>query len=262
MRKRSTIHKKQYNTSRRRMKLPAKTVKAISGVLGVLVMIAAVLISVSVFFSINSIEIEGIGYYTADQIRLKSGIENGDNLFLLNTLKINKAILKSMPYIKSVQIKKAPPDKVIIIVEETKAVAYISIDDAYWLLNEDCKLLERVKIKPQYLIEIKNANVISPSANTTVAFPTAESEKTVALSNILKSINSNKIQNEVSYIDIEKLYDISLGYKSFYTVNFGITDDYDYKIRYLISTVSNFNSDFKAKIDLSVDKYAYILPEE
>ena len=62
------------------------------------------ILSLTVFFNINSFEVTGNNVYTDAQIIAAAGLEEGDNLFRLNKFKIADKMVVDLPYIGSVNI--------------------------------------------------------------------------------------------------------------------------------------------------------------
>ena len=67
--------------------------------LSVLVICAAVVMALTLFFRVDTIRVTGTERYTEDEVIEASGIQLGDNLFLLNKYEAARSIAEQLPYI-------------------------------------------------------------------------------------------------------------------------------------------------------------------
>ena len=67
--------------------------------LSVLVICAAVVMALTLFFRVDTIEVTGTERYTEKDVIEASGIQLGDNLFLLNKYEAARSIAEQLPYI-------------------------------------------------------------------------------------------------------------------------------------------------------------------
>lgn len=109
------------------------------------IVVAAVILSLTVFFNITAIEVDvSQSQYTAEQVRAAGGIEEGDNLFLMNRADVAEEIGHKLPYAGEVTVKRKLPSKVRIYVEDSTIANAVKYNDEYVLLNENYKVLARV----------------------------------------------------------------------------------------------------------------------
>ncbi|MBO7682611.1 MAG: FtsQ-type POTRA domain-containing protein, partial [Clostridia bacterium] len=82
--------------------------------------------------------------YTAEQVRTASGVEEGDNLFLMKRAEVAEEIGHKLPYSGEVTVKRKLPSKVRIFVEDSTVANAVKYNDEYVLLNENYKVLAKV----------------------------------------------------------------------------------------------------------------------
>ena len=116
---------------------------AISGPLMFVVVVVAVIFAMSVFFRISDIQVEGNVHYTDQEIIRAIDIEEGDNLFFFDRFAAIGRAFSKLPYIETVTVERSLPNKVIITVEESTALAYLELGDEKWTLDHSCKVLGR-----------------------------------------------------------------------------------------------------------------------
>jgi hypothetical protein len=85
-----------------------------------ILIIAAVVLAMSVFFKVSKITVKGNSYYTADQVIEASGIEEGDNLFFVNRFSAVSKIFAKLPYIQKATVTRGLPNRVTITVTESQ----------------------------------------------------------------------------------------------------------------------------------------------
>lgn len=90
--------------------------------LSVLVICAAVVMALTLFFRVDTIEVTGTKRYTEKDVIEASGIQLGDNLFLLNKYEAARSIAEQLPYIdiEDIRIRRELPDTLLIDVAECR----------------------------------------------------------------------------------------------------------------------------------------------
>lgn len=92
------------------------------------------------FFQVKSITVEGVASLPADKAISLSGIEEGDNIFYLNTWRVKKSLMQS-PFVEHVAVRRHLPDKVVLVITERKSIGYIVTSDGYIQVGEGGRLL-------------------------------------------------------------------------------------------------------------------------
>ena len=82
--------------------------------LAFLLVIAALVLALSVFFRVAKVEVEGNERYTDEEIVDASGIEQGDNLFFINRFAAMSRINAKLPYVESAVINLEMPNRLKI----------------------------------------------------------------------------------------------------------------------------------------------------
>lgn len=111
--------------------------------LSFLIIFAAILVGCVAFFRVNEVRVVGNERYSAQEIVAASGVEIGDNLFLVNRPQTANAIMKRLPYVESATPVHVLPDTIELRVTESRAVAAVEAEGSWWLINAGGKLLEQ-----------------------------------------------------------------------------------------------------------------------
>ena len=69
--------------------------------LSFLIIFAAILAGCVAFFRVNQVVVSGNSRYSAQEVIAASGVELGDNLFLVNRPQTAQSILRALPYVEN-----------------------------------------------------------------------------------------------------------------------------------------------------------------
>ena len=105
----------------------------------------AIVMAMSVFFSIGRIVVEGNSLYTDEEVIAASGIQQGDNLFFLNRIAAGSRVAAKLPFVDSVTINRGLPNIVTIVVAESRAAGCIDIDGVLWTVGSTGKCLGMIE---------------------------------------------------------------------------------------------------------------------
>ena len=114
---------------------PELRVGALFAPLAFLIICAALVFAMSVFFRVSRITVTGNALYTEEEITTAAGIEKGDNLFFINRFSAIARIRARLPYIETVSIERALPNRVTITVSESRAIAYVTAETGCWVID-------------------------------------------------------------------------------------------------------------------------------
>lgn len=141
----------RYYQKKKRRKKRAKVV--FFGLLFVLMMLTLVILSVTVFFNAETILVEGNERYSAQQLLETGGLEVGQNLFRLDKFEVIDQ-METLPYVKSVTIKRKLPNTLTVKVVENQPVVWVFSGTGAALLNEEYRVLEMVTLPADMLDEL------------------------------------------------------------------------------------------------------------
>ncbi len=127
---------------KRRKRRRKKIIAAASFMLVVLT--TAAVICLAMFFNIAEIKVIGVSRYTPDAVEEATGIVVGQNIFAMDTGRIEEKLKEEFAYIGEVEISRVLPTSVEILVTETEpAVAIVNSQESYTLLSEEGRVLEQ-----------------------------------------------------------------------------------------------------------------------
>ncbi|MGN1002996.1 MAG: cell division protein FtsQ/DivIB [Oscillospiraceae bacterium] len=226
--------------------------------LSFVIVAAALVFAMSVFFRVSEIQVTGNSLYTSQEIVEAAGIEEGDNLFFINRSTACSRIYARLPYVERADISRSLPNNVVIRITESEAIAYVTAEDGLWAIDRNGKLLSRTDQEgARSLIRIDGLTPIAPAEGQIIAPGESESPKVDYLAQILGQIYALGMRSSITYIDMSNVASPSFDYLGRFTVKLGSQDDTAYKFQVLISAVEALEEGDSGTIDLSVDKRAH-----
>jgi hypothetical protein len=199
------------------------------------VIILAVL-SITVFFKVDTLKIIGSSIYSSADITAAGGIEAGESLLLLDRGRLRSAIMSSFIYIDDTKVNIKFPSTVEI--EITPSVAAASVDNGVgWLLiTKSGKTLEVTPEPKPGTVIIKGAGAdgIMPGTAFDLEDDTRE-DLVLALSEKGFGILSDKLTS----VDITDEANVTFIYDNRLEINVGTYSDMEYKIKFLQNVIKN-----------------------
>ena len=211
----------------------------LSGPIMFFLVVVAVIFVMSVFFRVSDIRVEGNSHYTDEEIIRAIDIEEGDNLFFFDRFAALSRVFAKLPYIDEVTVERSLPNKVIITVTESEALAYIVLGEENWTIDRSCKVLGKANDDElQGLIPIEG---ISPGTLMIgEKLQTADENQDVVnyVSEVLFQLEERGLSRRVGRIDFSNPRRVTFTYDGKYTVVLGDSLRTEYKFGMLISALS------------------------
>lgn len=199
-----------------------------------LTLMIGLIVSITVFFRVDSVQVLGSTRYSASEVIKSSGIGIGENLFLCRGNNINDNIRKKLPYISSVSVEHYFPNKVSLTVSETDGCAYVPYGSDFALIDKDEKVLDILGSAPENLAQIVGVKVTYVNAGEPVIF--ADDSSQVIISKIF--IGMDKYLNDITQIDLSDTYEMFLIFKNNIKILLGSSVGLEYKLKTAESILS------------------------
>lgn len=230
--------------------------------LSFVVICAALVFGMSVFFRVSNIEVTGADRYTQAEIVAASGIEDGDNLMFINRDAVAKRIYAKLIYIGEVTVRRKLPNTVVIELAESGAAAVLETDSGLWLIDRNCRLLERCKTQDtDSYIKVMGLSAVKPEEGAAISVSDEDKPKAAYLKGILNAFADQGITADVASLDLSNTLNVQFDYlDGRFTVKLGNSDNLDYKMELLVSVVQKLEAKDTGMIDLSQDKKAQFSP--
>lgn len=213
----------------------------------ILLLIAGAVLSLTVFFPIETIKVSGSSRYTSEEIAAASGIDIGDNLFTASEKKTEEILSKSLPYIESVSFKRSLPGTLEITVKDADEYACYNVSGQYYSVSRSGRVLNKYDTVPEGLCEIR-AEGVECKVGEAVSFSGENTEKLIQ-----KLFGNFKACGlSADWIDITDEYSISFKTEGRFTVELGTENFMDKKFLHLKGMIENIDSSKLGNIDLSM----------
>ena len=215
---------------------------------------AALIFGMSVFFRVTSIAVNGAVNYSEEEIIAASGIEPGDNLIFIDRSGAASRIRSKLPYIESVAVLRSLPSTVTIEIVESRALAYLAVEGELWAIDRSCKALAKTtSAQVEGLIHVSGIEAVKPAVGEIVTGKDAEASKLEFLSVILREVSARGMETEMQSIDMTNLANPTFDYQTRFLVKLGRNDNVGYKLDRLLSVVEQLGESETGTLDLSID---------
>ena len=200
----------------------------ISSAIFAAVLIIGVVLSLTVLFKTEKIEVEGDIYYDKDQIISFSNVAPQQNIFIGSWNSTPEDIVNNLPYVEDAKISFSIPDTITIKV--TNAVPTYAVKDgnAYLIVSSKGRILETEGNKTEDLVELKCGEIKNKKKGEYIDL--GDDSVYEILHSVAKSFADNGI-DKVTGFDISSLSDITINYDNRIDINIGLPEDIDYKIK-------------------------------
>jgi cell division septal protein FtsQ len=228
----------------------------------ILAVVGAIVVSLTVLFKIDTIEVLGQSRYKAEDIIKIADIKKGENLFLANTKEAKNNILQKLPYIGEVKISRKLPAKMTIEVKSEPICGAVEYKGKYAIISENSKILEIANKIPNNCATIKGMEISKAEVGKNIIYK--DKTKQENFTKLTAAIHNNKL-NKITTINLTNPYKIEITYDGRIIMNLGIPSDLDYKIRFAKSILDEgkIKENEKGTLNLSVaaqDNQAYFAP--
>ena len=234
----------------------------VSALLTFLVVIMAVIFVMSVFFRVTDIQVEGNEHYTDEEIIKAVVIEKGDNLFFFDRIAATSRVFAKLPYIEEVSVERQLPHKVIISVQECKALAYLQVGDEEWAIDHSCKILGKAnETETGELIPILGVSPGTLMIGEKLTTSDGNEELVNFIAEVLYQLQERGLAFKVNKIDFSDPYSVRIAYgDGRYTFKIGGSSNVEYKFGMIVSVMNQLKEGDVGTIDVSDGTSAHFIP--
>ncbi len=205
-----------------------------SGIFAV-VLIVGVILSLTVLFKTEKIEVEGDNYYYDEQIIAFSNVVTQENIFIAAMNSTPQEIIDNLPYVEDVKIEFSVPDTITIKVTDAIPSYVIGNGDSYLLISSKGRILESVAENTDNLPELICDELKSTKIGDYVSF--SDSNVPNILQDISESLETNSV-TDITGFDVTNTANITLNYDNRILIKLGLPEDIDYKIRTAMTIIN------------------------
>ncbi len=244
--------RKRYGSRRRRRGRFTFLYKLLS----VLIICAAIVAALTLFFKVETIEVMGESRYSEATILEAAGVSVGDNLYLLNKYTVSSNIYQKCPYVQDVRINRQPPDTLVIEVTECSAVAAIAQNGSYWLISSQGKIVE--KKTSSDLPKVDGCVLVDPAVGSWVQME--EGSDQTELCALLAALEDAGVMDQMEGIHLDDAGTVVMDYAGRFTVELPRGADYAKKLYQLSSAISQLETNETGTFNMNDEEKTFFIP--
>lgn len=218
-----------------RKKRKARNIIVSAAILAVVVIVGVVL-SLTVLFQCETINVEGVTKYSAEQLVAASGISTGENLFLSDRKTAKNNILASFPYVSEVNVSIQIPNTMQITVTEAVPSYLIKSGKKYVIVSESGRILDHTNQNVLGVPIIMGCKLTSDEIGDYIDI---KDQKVIPVINEISVALHNNGVSGIKEIDISDIANIKLNYEDRISIILGMPEDLDYKIRTAMTIIKD-----------------------
>lgn len=213
--------------------------------LSTLVICACLVAALTLFFRVDTIVITGEERYSEQEILDATGIQTGDNLYLMNKNDVASRMVEALPYLKNVRINRKLPDTLLIEVTECSTPLAVIQDGSAWLVSPGDKARGKLKIVDQleagaaadYGV-IDGCSLLAPSVGGQLALATEYTSQQESLEKLMHALEDAGMLDQVDAVHLDDLSVLTMDYAGRFAVELPYGADYAYKLQFLELTLA------------------------
>ena len=227
--------------------------------LTLVVVCAAAVLALTLFFKVESVEVTGNSRYSAQEIQDACGVQLGDNLYLLSKPDMVQRLHQRLPYIDEVRITRSLPNTLCVQVTEFTTVYAVEQEGTVWLLTSGGKIVETAAERGDTPL-IDGCELLAPSLGGDVSFALELQNRRESLFALLTALESAELTGAVRAIHLGDPTVLSMDYTERFTVEMPYGADYPRLLRYLTLVIEELETNLTGVIDLTRDGEPHFRP--
>ena len=227
--------------------------------LTLVVVCAAAVLALTLFFKVESVEVTGNSRYSAQEIQDACGVSLGDNLYLLSKPDMVQRLHQQLPYIDEVRVTRRLPNTLCIQVTEFSTVYAVEQEGTVWLLTSGGKIVETAAERGDTPL-IDGCELLAPSLGGDVSFALELQNRQESLFALLQALESAELTEGVRAIHLGDPTVLSMDYTERFTVEMPYGADYPRLLRYLTLVIDKLETNLTGVIDLTRDGEPHFRP--
>lgn len=208
----------------------------------IIAVIILYILSRTVLFKVTEYVVTGNQRYSAAQILTAGNLSTGKSMYSINTEKAEDRIRETLIYVESISVRRSLPDKMVVTVEEAEPFACLQYENSrYAVISRSGRYLETEQ--PNAREELIQLYGLEPKDVALGKSLQSEDEyKLTILWELLDTIDE-VCPGSISYINLTDRTDILMGYGERLDIEFGSSQDYEYKLKYIKAVIDELDVD-------------------
>lgn len=196
---------------------------------GILAFTILFILSITVFFRIDTIRVTGDAAADQSAVIAQSGIQIGDNLWRTNTAAAAERILSSHIEYDRVEIERELPSGIVINLIPSEVMAVCCYEGQYYSISDGGRIIAVSDTAPSGGSLPIVYGCVLPEAEYGDVLTQNDTNKLVALRTVLDAIEKNELTG-VTHIDLSDLSTIRIYWQNRAELKFGSLDGLSYEV--------------------------------
>lgn len=224
--------------------------------------IGAIVVALSLFFKVEDVAVAGNERYSAQMVIDASGVQQEDNLFLMNKYDVAGRISDALPYVEAVSIYRGLPDTLHIQIRECECGVVLEQDGRTWLICSSGKVVdsEEGNATEGHTV-ITGLYALQPQVGAALSADEDNEKALHQLLEILEQLREKDMLKDVQEIHLENSDHITLRYLDRLNVKFPWDADVDYKLEFLAAVVAKLEPYETGTLSMMADGEARLKAE-
>ena len=202
--------------------------------LSTLAISAAIIVAMTLFFRVDHVIVTGQQRYTSEEIVAATGVEMGDNLYLMDKNSIVAGMLEQLPYIENIRISRKLPDTLLVDVRECGRPMALVQNGSAWLISPRGKIVEQTSLQAAAAYGILDGcDLLDPVVGEKITLATEYASQQSSLLSLLEVLETAGELERVDAIHLEDLSMLTVDYIGRFTIQMPYEADYARKFRAL-----------------------------
>lgn len=212
-----------------------------------LLLLGAAAVACKLFFSIETIVVDGTGHYNFTQITEACDLKKGEIIFSVSEKKLSSVLTDRFAFIRSVKVEKQYPTTVVITIEEETPEFYFELKGEYFLITRSLKILDRFEHEEELLTRYPQVmEVMLPDVKRAVVCEQIEfvlASKSRHTDEVLTQLAESRLLKGLTRIDLSERFDITLGYENRIEIHMGSATDFSDKLALALGMINAYSEE-------------------
>ncbi len=222
-----------------------------------------VLCVVGLLFRVSSVKVEGNGEYDVKKIIQVSGIDKGQNLYLIDSENVERSVSSVFPKVSAVEVVREVPNTVRLKVTVDQAKYYTEIEGQFFALSDNLRVIDRTYTKQDMterypgIIKLTCAKLTRVVVGSDLVFENSAYLK--ATKNLIAAVEASEVSDIVTSIDVSDRFNMYVVCESRLKSNVGDNDNMELKLRFMNEIVKDLGAGVHGTIDIKNVETGYVL---
>ena len=221
---------RQNKSAERQRRRRQRIIKVYAQMIFMIVAVIVAVLSFTVLFNIEQINVVGDGDFDRTEIVTASKLEIGQNMLRTKMSSHADDVMESVVYLESCTIRRELPNTVNIYVDVCRPAACLETDSGYLIMSGTGKIFDVSDTPPDGIYLIKGSEP-APGLIPGEMFDSDDEGKLSAMLTVIDAMNARRT-DKVTYIDMTDRYNIKYMYDDRIEVCLGSTNELDYKLKF------------------------------